>query len=445
MSKLVKLFGCLSVAALLGATTSCSSDKEDAQESIQMSLAKSADYKVFSGSKNFVTSFATRGIDVNGNMWETLPAYPTNAERAGILAYIATKPEGVKWPGYKKFFIQHVGGANKQYSYVDFNGAKHTNINGTTSMELLTVTELDGTRQHVYNFNCGKCENPATHDCALMTNGLKSIDALNEYSSTMIENCWRVFYWEGNYYIGIDFRCDKNDAKTNPAVAPDGCFDDWVVKIIPADGDDTPEETEDPETPDTPEHFENEEVEVNLSVNDKKEEGDYIASKLSIHVRAITDAEIFIPVPENFYCDADDMDITLSHKDDIIVYNVKKETVSFEVAGQKITLNINYSKEGIKVTTEGVNKTAIDYCKALFKDGITFEVWNYYQNSTREELKKYFDKSTVSFTNNPETYINAFAKLGETQNPWDCKVAPTDNGYKITATKVYNKVYTFEK
>lgn len=217
-------------------------------------------------------------------------------------------------------------------------------------------------------------------------------------------------------------------------------------------------------------------VEVNLSVNDEHVNGDYIATKLSIHVRSLTDVEVFIPVEKQYYCEADDMDISLSHREPNMVYNTDPQYVEMTVAGTKVTFTVRYEDEGIYVTTDGINQTVIDYCNENYGDGITFEVWNYFKAITREELKPMLDQSTVSFLDrNTALYINAFAKLRNyegrvyskevdgqlfpytdeactipldeqywtrvtpdakdyifvgVKNPWDCVVSPTDAAYK---------------
>ena len=253
------------------------------------------------------------------------------------------------------------------------------------------------------------------------------------------------------------------------------------------------ENTPDPEdpynNPKKPEYYENKaHVEVNLSVNDEKETGDYIATKLSIHVRDTTDVEVFIPVGADYYCPADDMYIVELH-DSVYVYNELTEKTQIQVAGQTVTLTVKFENGGIRVTTDGVNAEVLKYCRENFGDGITFEVWNYYKdNTTRDELKPMLDASTIKFLDNePDYYINAFAKLrdyknpiynkyneetGEwtlytdeactqelgsqywkrteggyeifgDKNPWDCVVLPTNtNNFKTYIEGEYNKNYS---
>lgn len=247
------------------------------------------------------------------------------------------------------------------------------------------------------------------------------------------------------------------------------------------------------------------EVEVNLSVNAALARWDYIATKLSIHVRDTTDVEVVIPTPAEYYCsDADVKAIVLSHKDPTNngVYQVNNSTpVSYTVDGQEIKLTVTYAADGIHVSTSGINSTVLEYLRTAYGDGITFEVWTYYKNSfvvdkdtttvTRSALKSnYLDNSTVSFTTAPLRYVNAFGAIKDyskevyskqddngiwwpytdaactvplgtqywtrstdakysmyyvltsTQNEWDCTVTlNAAAAYTWTGTDVYNKVY----
>lgn len=227
---------------------------------------------------------------------------------------------------------------------------------------------------------------------------------------------------------------------------------------------------EEPEPTPTPDY-----VEVNLSVNDEHEAGDYIATKLSIHVRSLTDVEVMLPIDKQYYCLADDMDISLSHREPNMEYNTDPQYVEMQIGSTMVTFTVQYEDDGIRVSTHGINQEVIDYCAANYSDGITFEVWNYFKDITRDELKPMLDESVVNFVQNPKLYINAFAKkrgydgpvysaanengqlvpytdeactqpldeqywtrlspddkdyvfIGE-QNPWDCAVEPQDASY----------------
>jgi hypothetical protein len=177
----------------------------------------------------FIKNKKTRACDVNGNMWTSKPAMVTAQETAEVLAYIATDPDYCdSLPDVTRYFIQHVGGAHHLYSYTDHNGALHTGINGTAGFENLQILENSGYWVHVNNFNAGKCDNSATNNSALMTDGFNGIKAMAEYASSWVTS-YRIYYYKGYYYIGLDFSAVKGDG----SVPGDGCYDDWVLKIIP--------------------------------------------------------------------------------------------------------------------------------------------------------------------------------------------------------------------
>ena len=186
-------------------------------------------------------------------------------------------------------------------------------------------------------------------------------------------------------------------------------------------------------------------IEINLHQNIHT---DWNESKLSIHIRDTSDVEVFIPMPAEYICEADDMYIVQKHwEDGSYVYNSSPETVSMTIAGQTVTLTIEYvlkgDNPGIKVTTSGVNAEVLKACRTAFDDGLTFEVYNYYNYNildedgqitgtvTRDKIKSYLNQATVTFLNSgyPRAYINAFNVLdGQTEaNPLDCKVTPTDD------------------
>ena len=157
-------------------------------------------------------------------------------------------------------------------------------------------------------------------------------------------------------------------------------------------------------------------AEVNLTVNDPRENTenpyDYVATKLSIHLRYATDAEVFIPVSKDLYCDADDMAIVKNHAEGNYVYNTDPHTVTMNIGGKDVTLTVSYEDEGIRVKTEGMNADVLAYTEKNYKDGLTFEVWNYYnQTATRDVIKGLADESEVTLTSTPGFYINGFNEL----------------------------------
>lgn len=172
-------------------------------------------------------------------------------------------------------------------------------------------------------------------------------------------------------------------------------------------------------------------VEVNLALNDAKDDGDWKESHLSIHVRDTTNVTVFMPIDVQYYCQQDDMMIVKNHKN--IKYKEDVEEVSTTVGGQKVSLTIRYRENGIEVSTVGINSAALKAMRQHYKDGITFEIKNYFRidepNSlTREEIKASLDKSYITFDREPKVYVNAFGKYKEIVDRWACTVKPQNMG-----------------
>lgn len=171
-------------------------------------------------------------------------------------------------------------------------------------------------------------------------------------------------------------------------------------------------------------------VEVNLTIEDF--ENDKRQSHLSIHVRSVTDVDVFVPVPFDYLCNADDMAIVQAHREDLMQhggvavdekglltrtdYVINGTTVTLYVelgvAGQTSVSGTGYvfPEDGIHVWCDGIDENVISYLRENFNDGITFEVWNYFnENATFDNLKPYFDRATVKFLDKlPDAYVNAF-------------------------------------
>ncbi|MCH5328356.1 MAG: hypothetical protein J1E02_05000 [Coprobacter sp.] len=326
--------------------------------------------------------------------------------------------------------------------------------------------------EHINNFNSGSNNTVYTDDetkeqyygTTLMTDMYAEgiIDQFGYHNSTDSKNHYEYIILEidGYYYIGFDFYAthpDGQDANKNMDVERDWVFNDWIVRISPAyhvgETPETPEGPEvkipdvvdpgfpvDPEGPEVkfpdpldpgftgpygPEAPIKDEVEINLLGDNKN--GEYLESHLSIHVRAATDVEVFIPVPEVYYCDADDMAIVEKHIEDLMLHGGPIKT-EYNIAGTTISLNIKFVTGGIRVWTEGINEEVINYCGLTYQDGITFEVWNYFNdNITLEELETYLNQATVKFLDKlPDAYINAFNDPDGVKNPHDCTVTIVD-------------------
>ena len=384
-----ELLGMLSLTALSLGMVSCSS--EDIETTGNILTENAQKYGTQSSEVNFYFGgnkiAGSRGCDVNGNMWGAeMPEYPTEEEKAGILDYVRKNPgASVEWPGYTYYFVQHVISAHNNYSYTDWNGAQHNNIDGSEHLNLLQIKDNNGNYTHVNNFNSGKCENEATHNAALMTDmtqGFQGARAHDSYGNTDVDN-WRLYYWNGNYYLGIDYKMVKGDGK----IDPDGIYDDWIVKIIPGKGETPvvpskpdPNPTPKPEPTPTPTPEPTpvvREGEVEFDIH-QQEHKDWNEIKTSIHVRDTAAVHVFLPIPMESQAVADDFDIRTGN----VYQYVESFEAKFEFAGKEFSfpVEINHTATGIDILidcTTAEAKEALKLARGVFDDGITFEIHSY--------------------------------------------------------------------
>ena len=382
-----ELLGMLSLTALSLGMVSCSSEDIETTGNILTQNAQkygthSSEVNLYFGGNKIV---GTRGCDVNGNMWgdDIMPKYPTKEEEDGILEYVRKNPgASVEWPGYTCYFVQHVISANNKYSYKDRNNALHDNIDGSTNLNELQIKENNGNYTHVNNFNSGKCENAATHNAALMTQGFQGARAHDSYGNTDVDN-WRLYYWKGNYYLGIDYKMVKGDGK----IDPDGIYDDWIVKIIPGKGEtpvvpSTPDPNPAPKPEPTPTPTPEptpvvREGEVEFDIH-QQEHKDWNEIKTSIHVRDTAAVHVFLPIPMESQAVADDFDIRTGN----VYQYVESFEAKFEFAGKEFSfpVEINHTATGIDILidcTTAEAKEALKLARGVFDDGITFEIHSY--------------------------------------------------------------------
>ena len=371
-----KLLGMLSLTALSLGMVSCSSDDIETTGNILTENAQkygthSSEVNFYFGGNKIVGS---RACDVNGNMWGAeMPEYPTEEEKAGILEYVRNNSgASVEWPGYTCYYVQHVISAHNKYSYKDRNGAEHNDIDGSTHLNELQIKENNGNYTHVNNFNEGKCENAVTHNSALMTEGFQGARTHESYGGANIDN-WRLFYWNGNYYLGIDYMMVNGSGK----IDANGIYDDWIMKIIPGKGE-TPvvPSTPEPNPAPTPEPIVREgEVEFDIHQQEHK---DWNEIKTSIHVRDTAAVHVFLPIPIESQAVSDDFDIRTG---DAYKY-VENFEAKFEFAGKEFSfpVKINHTATGIDILidcTTAETKEALKLARGVFDDGITFEIHSY--------------------------------------------------------------------
>lgn len=423
------------------------------------SLVKSPDFVAYSGEQTLGSTFSKtnrwKAADVNGNLWYQTWDRPTNIteeERAKVIEEFSKVRVGavndihIDWNNYwvqqvytgettyTDGYNSNIGtGSSHMNQLLAYSGKykKQTSWYPTEEFELLDKESWQEKYEHVNNFNYGNNTTVYTDDetqeqyfgTTLMTDmyadGIIDQFGYSNTTDSKIHYEYIILEIDGDYYIGFDFYAthpDGQDANKNMDVERDWVFNDWIVKISPAylKGM-TPEqpEEEQPEQPndDTEEPIEGyDEVEINLSVNDYK---DYTATKLSMHLRSATDIEVFIPIPAEYYCQADDMAIVQQHLEDFMIHG-GPDKLTYNINGYDVTLYVNYEVNGIRVHTEGMCQEILDYCIEHFQDGLTFEVWNYFNNTVDRDFINEFLKAnhaTVEFLDKtPGKYINAFAE-----------------------------------
>lgn len=475
-------------------------------------LLKAPDVIAYSGSNVWGSTIATRGHDVNGNLWYQNWDRPTNVteeEIAKVLEAVkeprvnATNDITIEW---ENFWVQQVYKGQTSYSdhYENDRGLGSDLMNElqvwNDNAEVWWPEHKFGGYETVNNFNRGDNQTSYIDDenryeykgTTLMT-GIAGGNAENQFAYKNSADGGQLYFdyivveIDGSYYVCFDFFADNRDNPTATAnkdhyIDRDWVFNDWIVKISPAyHKGETPEQPEpeqpekpgsdddkcdqcdhskhdgetcpdckdsndgcyqdddvviptdpdpDPETPgdNTGDVDHTDEVEVNLSVEDK---GGHYDSHLSIHVRAATDVEVFIPIPMDYLVQKDDMAILISHKGEGDIAHgghLSKNVVTYTVSdgeGRKgdVTLTISYEEDGIRITTDGITEDIIDICQKKYDDGITFEIWNYINDELPlDEIKKYLNNATIKFLDKePDYYINAFTEDGK--DNYDCTVS----------------------
>ena len=433
---------------------------------------------IYNNGAIYVPSTNDAHADPNGNLWYQDWKRPHNVnakvsnESELVINYFTNTVfkdmEPVNSVNWDNYWVHQVYKGTEHYKD-GYNG----DVWGSNQMNHLLAYSYSGKEYaHIKDFNSGDNQTTYTDDetseiylgTMLMKNMGTEIDDTPQFlyhnsTDSKYHNQYVIIpgsvidpSLSAYYYVGFDFYAttpEGQEANKNMSVERNWVFNDWIVRISPAelkDSTPTPPDPPTPPTPPTPDDEEVDEVEVNLSVNDEKEADDYIATKLSIHIRSLTDVEVFIPVERDYYCDVDDMAIVLSHNLDInyqysnpgqasiqngytYTYTVAGEYVKDGetfTANEEIHVFVTYEEGGIRVKTQGMTQAALDYLQYTYNDGITFEVWNYFNSEiindaletipvTRADLKPMFDQSTVTFTasDHPKQYVNAFAMLYE--------------------------------
>ncbi len=204
-------------------------------------------------------ALSTRGSYPNGNMWEhdgyDIPADITDAERKAVVEAFRTHTESDTQPDYSTFFVQQVYKGGVQYNLIDdLNESNYKYPDNTPNnpnyylssnhMDHLHCCSSDATiHDHIFDFNYGNSDDWGKHYGGRMLMVESSTRDFYYHNSVSNEDrheyiCLTVEWTEpdgskhSGCYVGFDFYATGENP--NQQVKRDWKFDDWIVKIVPA-------------------------------------------------------------------------------------------------------------------------------------------------------------------------------------------------------------------
>lgn len=421
MKKLLKLILGLGLVVGLYSCTNELPGNYDKVPTDTVQLVKSPEVSVWTG-YNYAISlrslYSTRSADANFEKWQSdrnwqnVPNDPVSEdEKNFVINYIAEHPdEGYDVCNLTDYYIQNVGSSKDEYvlEFIDSNGSVHhtSNVVGGNQMDYLVI---DG--YHINDYNA------TTGSLGLCTNmQLVNITYHDSYANLTI-SAFKFYYiaYQGktNVYLCLDYRTAKYD-NGNCEYNGDGVYNDWVIKLTPADGSAIVPPTSEPNNPNNPGNILPEatsEVEVNLAINDQHKYQDIsdLVTKLSVHVRYPGDVKITIPGLERVVLDSDDLYIFNNHEN-ILVHS--GQLADTQVGSYNVTWTWEVTDGEFAIETKGMNQDIFDYCVENFGDGLNFEAYLYCNKTLQDAgtLKGILDNATIEFVSNeyPDYYINAF-------------------------------------
>lgn len=371
-----------------------------------------------------------------------------------VIDWIRNNPDkGFDECGLINYYIQNVGSSRETYDEGKVGVDNMYNL--MISDKLITDKIENGS-----NYNYGK--NSARYiGVNLPIRNVSYIEG-NSYTPNLdkqprVYARYKFFYitlenGEQGCYLAINYNDKIEDEEYSPS---DDDYTDWVIKLIPVDNKlKVPEIKTDEKNA----IIHNNEVEVNLAILDSKDAGDHkyevadLVTKLSIHVRKVTNVDIILPVPNKYVVESDDLFIFNQHydgkyggnfdKDELgNLFKNKRSELTYTINGQDVKLYVNYETSEaypdgfIHVWTDGINENVISYCETEFNDGLNFEIYSYFQTEewswvkddnnekggygvvnsatdlTKSKLLNYLNNSVISFEYYPDYYINSFGNL----------------------------------
>lgn len=279
-----------------------------------------------------------------------------------------------KWNDEDRAFLRTYFAENKALDlgkdYIDFEKFSVTNIlkdkERSNDMNELYIKIGDAKEQKYATFN-GNLRN---REVSANVQGAEGVPAKFLYKNTNGKgqepmDDYIILDVPG-YGLCIGFNCHYLDKKSGEWIS-NGLYNDWILSVEELGGDDP---TDNPKKPATV----NGEVEFDVHQQIHK---DWKEIKTSIHVRATVDAQILIPVPQEYQAQADDV---VFRTGDLYKYMVEEIEKEVEIDGKTYPINfeVAHIAEGILITIYTSDADdAIQAALAKYQDGITFEVHTY--------------------------------------------------------------------
>lgn len=176
----------------------------------------------------------TRGANVEANQWAnfiTVPTAPSAQEVEDVLAVFNNPIDKLasKQVNWSDFWVQHVyQGSNSYVTEPDMNGA-------TQELKDVLLDQLQAAYynengelvyEHVNNFNASD-----GNTMLMQRSGTVSFAYMNPKDAGNLYSDYVIMEVNGQYYVGFDYSCNE----PNTTVKADGIYNDWIVKIVPAE------------------------------------------------------------------------------------------------------------------------------------------------------------------------------------------------------------------
>ncbi|MBR6590582.1 MAG: DUF4842 domain-containing protein [Bacteroidaceae bacterium] len=176
----------------------------------------------------------TRGANTEANMWANYISVPDSVNDAEVAAVLAVFNNPIdksasKQVNWSDFWVQHVyQGSNSYVTEPDMNG--YTNELQNVLLDQLQAAYYNENGElvyeHVNNFNASDGST-----MLMQRSGTVSFAYMNPKDAGNLYSDYVIMEVNGQYYVGFDYSCNE----PNTTVKADGIYNDWIVKIIPAE------------------------------------------------------------------------------------------------------------------------------------------------------------------------------------------------------------------